>query len=86
MVNTILTIAVAIILLSIAITLIRFVIGKTSVDRVIAFDVMTIASIAFIGILAYLTQRIIYLDVAIVYGLLGFLAVIIIAKYLEKSL
>ncbi len=86
MVNTILTIAVAIILLSIAITLIRFVIGKTSVDRVIAFDVMTVASIAFIGILAYLTQRVIYLDVAIVYGLLGFLAVIIIAKYLEKSL
>jgi multicomponent Na+:H+ antiporter subunit F len=86
MVNTILTIAVAIILLSIAISLIRFVIGKTSVDRVIAFDVMTVASIAFIGILAYLTQRVIYLDVAIVYGLLGFLAVIIIAKYLEKSL
>ncbi len=86
MVNTILTIAVAIILLSIAITLIRFVIGKSSVDRVIAFDVMTVASIAFIGILAYLTQRVIYLDVAIVYGLLGFLAVIIIAKYLEKSL
>jgi len=86
MVNTILTIAVAIILLSIAITLIRFVIGKTSVDRVIAFDVITVASIAFIGILAYLTQRVIYLDVAIVYGLLGFLAVIIIAKYLEKSL
>ncbi len=86
MVNTILTIAVAIILLSIAITLIRFVIGKTSVDRVIAFDVMTVGSIAFIGILAYLTQRVIYLDVAIVYGLLGFLAVIIIAKYLEKSL
>jgi len=86
MVNTILIVAVSIILLSIALTLIRFVIGKTSVDRVIAFDVMSIASIAMIGIIAYLTQRVIYLDVAIVYGLLGFLAVIIIAKYLEKSL
>jgi len=86
MVNTILTIAVAIILLSIVITLVRFVVGKTAVDRVIAFDVSTIASIALIGIMAYLTQRVIYLDVAIVYGLLGFLAVIIIAKYLEKSL
>ena len=86
MVNTILIVAVSIILLSIALTLIRFVIGKTSVDRVIAFDVMSIASIAMIGIIAYLTQRVIYLNVAIVYGLLGFLAVIIIAKYLEKSL
>ncbi len=86
MVNTILIVAVAIILLSIGLTMIRFVKGKTSVDRVIAFDVMSIASIALIGILAYVTQRIIYLDVAIVYGLLGFLTVIIIAKYLEKSL
>ena len=86
MVNTILTIAVAIILLSIAISMIRFAIGKTTIDRVIAFDMMTISSIAIIAILAQLLGRIIYLDVAIVYGLLSFLAVIIIAKYLERSL
>ncbi len=86
MVNTILTIALAIILLSIAITMIRFVIGKTAIDRVIAFDIMTIASIAMIAILAQLEGRIIYLDIAIVYGLLSFLAVIIIAKYFERSL
>ena len=86
MVNTILTIALAIIIISIAITIIRFVVGWTSIDRVIAFDIMTISSIAMIGIIAHLFGRIIYLDIAIVYGLLSFLAVIIIAKYLEKSL
>ncbi len=86
MVNTILTIALAIIILSIAITMIRFVIGKTVIDRIIAFDIMTIASISMIGIIAQQAGRIIYLDIAIVYGLLSFLAVIIIAKYLEKSL
>ncbi len=86
MVNTILTIAMAIILLSIAISMIRFLIGKTSVDRVIAFDIMTVSSIALIAVLAKMTGRIIYLDIALVYGLLSFLAVIIIAKYLEKSL
>lgn len=86
MVNTILTIALAIILLSIAITMIRFVIGKTAIDRVIAFDIMTIASIAMIAILAQMAERIFYLDIAIVYGLLSFLAVIIIAKYFERSL
>jgi len=86
MVNTILTIALAIIILSIAISMIRFAIGKTTIDRVIAFDMMTISSIAIIAILAQLLGRIIYLDVAIVYGLLSFLAVIIIAKYLERSL
>ena len=86
MVNTILTIALAITILSIGITMIRFAIGKTAIDRVIAFDVMTIASISVIAILAWMAGRIIYLDIAIVYGLLSFLAVIIIAKYLEKSL
>ncbi len=86
MVNTILTIALAIIILSIAITMIRFVIGKTVIDRIIAFDIMTIASISMIAIIAQQAGRIIYLDIAIVYGLLSFLAVIIIAKYLEKSL
>ncbi len=86
MVNTILTIALAIIILSIAITMIRFVIGKTVIDRIIAFDIMTIASISVIAIIAQQAGRIIYLDIAIVYGLLSFLAVIIIAKYLEKSL
>ena len=86
MVDTILTIAVVIILVSLFITIVRFIKGPTSIDRVVAFDVMSIASIALIVIIAKLSQRYIYLDIAIVYGLLGFLAVLIIAKYMEKSL
>jgi len=86
MVNTILWMAVGIIFLSILITLYRFIVGPSVFDRVISFDVMTIASMAIIAIIAVLEARYIYLDIAIVYGLLSFLAVIIIAKYLEKSL
>ncbi len=86
MVNTILTIALVLIMLSMVIALIRFILGPSSLDRVVAFDIMTIASIAMIAVLSNLAGRIIYLDIAIVYGLLSFLAVIIIAKYLEKSL
>ena len=86
MVQTILTIALGIILVSILISIVRFVKGPSSVDRVVAFDIMSIASIAMIGIISLLSERIIYMDIALVYGLLGFLAVIIIAKYMEKSL
>lgn len=86
MVNTILTIAVSIIMLSMAIALYRFVKGPNSADRLVAFDVMTISSVAMIGIIAKMAGRIIYLDIALVYALLSFLAVIIIAKYQEKSL
>lgn len=72
--------------LAIILTIIRFFIGKTSVDRVIALDVLTITSIAVIVIIAHFADRVIYTDIALVYGLLSFIAVLIIARYLEKGL
>ncbi len=86
MVNTILTLALILIGLSIIISLIRFFIGPTVVDRVVSFDVMTITSIALIALIAHFAGRIIYLDVTIVYGLLSFLGVLIVARYIEKGL
>lgn len=85
--NTILIVALAIMILAVFIAGIRFVKKSSHVlNKVIAFDVMTVSSIAIIGVIAALSDRIIYMDIAMVYGLLSFLAVIIIAKYLEKSL
>jgi len=86
MVNTILSIAMGIMLLSIILSLIRFVKGPCYSDRIIAFDVMTISSLAIIAGIAYLTNRIIYLDIAMVYGILSFLGVLVVARYLEKGL
>jgi multicomponent Na+:H+ antiporter subunit F len=86
MVNIILQIAGGIMLLSIILTMYRFFKAGSLVDRVIAFDVMTIISIALIALISYFSGRTIYIDVAIIYGLLSFLGVIIIARYLEKSL
>ncbi len=86
MVNILLTIAVSITLLSIVVTMVRFIIGPSSVDRIIAFDVMSVSSIALIAFMAALSNRIIYMDVALVYGILGFLGVIVVARYLEKGL
>jgi multicomponent Na+:H+ antiporter subunit F len=86
MVDTILQISGAIMVVSLILTLYRFFKGNTVVDRVISFDVMTIISISLIALITYFSGREIYLDVALVYGLLSFLGVIIVAKYLEKSL
>lgn len=72
-------------LLSIILSIIRFVKGPGYTDRVIAFDVMTISSLAIIAGVAYLSNRIIYLDIAMVYGILSFLGVLIVARYLEKG-
>mgnify|MGYP002338662129 CR=1 FL=1 len=86
MVETILTIAAGIMLLSLILSIIRFIKGPCYTDRVISFDVMTIASLAIIATVAYLTQRIIYLDIAMVYGILSFLGVLVVARYLERGL
>ncbi|MBP7170547.1 MAG: hypothetical protein KBA42_09690, partial [Bacteroidales bacterium] len=55
-------------------------------DRTIAFDVMTVASISVIALIAHFAGRIIYLDVALVYGLLSFLSVVVIGRYIERGL
>ncbi|MDD2386607.1 MAG: monovalent cation/H+ antiporter complex subunit F [Bacteroidales bacterium] len=86
MVEQLLNISAIIILISVLLSLYRFIKGPTSFDRIAAFDTMTISTIGLIGIISYLSGRIIYIDIAIVYGLLSFLGVIIISKYLEKSL
>jgi multicomponent Na+:H+ antiporter subunit F len=86
MVDQILNISVIIILLAVLLSMYRFLKGPTTFDRIAAFDTMTISMIGLIGIITYLTKRMIYVDVAIVYGLLSFLGVIIISKYKEKSL
>lgn len=86
MVNKILFTAAIIILLAILLTLYRFIKGPSAADRLVAFDVMTVSSLALIALIANFASRIFYMDVAIVYGLLSFLAVIIVSRYLERGL
>lgn len=86
MINTLLTISAILILISMVLSGYRFFKGPDTANRTVAFDVVTIASIGLIALIAHFAGRIIYLDIAIVYGLLSFMAVIIIAKYIEKEL
>mgnify|MGYP001818714722 CR=1 FL=1 len=61
----------------------RFIKGPSAVDRVIAFDGLTIVTITGILLGALAEGRGIYLDVALVYALLSFLGVIVVARFLE---
>jgi multicomponent Na+:H+ antiporter subunit F len=65
--------------------LFRFFKGPSSADRVVAFDVLTIVSMSAIVLVSLAEGRGIYLDVALVYGLLSFLGVIVVARYLERG-
>lgn len=64
----------------------RFFFGPRLEDRVISFDVLTITTISLISFLSYSFNKQMYLDVAIVYGLLSFLGVVVVAKYIERGL
>lgn len=79
-------ISAVLIFFSIVFGIIRLVIGPDSVDRVVAVDLLTIVTIALIALLAHNAERYIYLDVALVYGLLSFLGVLAVARYLERGI
>jgi len=79
-------ISAVLIFFSIVFGIVRLVIGPDSVDRVVAVDLLTIVTIALIALLAHNAERYIYLDVALVYGLLSFLGVLAVARYLERGI
>jgi multicomponent Na+:H+ antiporter subunit F len=81
-----LNVAFVLIFFSIVFGIIRLVIGPDTVDRVVAVDLLTIVAIAVIALLAHIANRYIYLDVALVYGLLSFLGVLAVARFLEKGI
>jgi multicomponent Na+:H+ antiporter subunit F len=79
-------VSAVLIFFGIALGVARLVIGPTVVDRVAAIDMLTVMSISTIAIYAYVSGRYIYLDVALVYGVLSFLAVLATARYLERGI
>jgi len=85
MADILMTLAVIFALLGSLYSIIRLVKGPTPIDRIIAIDVLTIISITIVVLLAHFGGRFIYVDVAIVYGLLSFLGVLAVARYSEKG-
>jgi len=82
MVNLLIYTAMAISSVSILVALIRFIKGPEKVDRIVAVDVISTIGITLILILATLMRREIYIDVAIVYAILGFIGVIVVSRFI----
>ena len=61
---------------------IRIVKGPTHFDRLIGLNLMVAIITVIIVVLAVYYDHLVYLDVALVYALLGFVSVIAISKYL----
>jgi len=84
--ETILIVAAILIALGIAMGVLRLILGQTVVDRIAAVDMLTVVSISLIGLYAHVAGRLVYVDVALVYGVLSFLSVLAVARYLERGL
>ena len=69
-----------------ALATVRLVLGPTAPDRVIAVDTVNTLVIASMILFGVVFQEIIFVDVAIVYGLLSFVSTLYIAKYIGGEL
>jgi len=66
--------------------MIRAAKGPTTSDRIVGVDGMITISTALLVLLGLVLKRRIYLDVSLVYAVLAFVGVIVIARYLERGL
>lgn len=64
----------------------RLVKGPSVVDRAVAADSMEILTDVALIIVAMYTGRSIYLDIAVVTAVLGFVGTVLVARYLEGKL
>ncbi|HAX02514.1 MAG: cation:proton antiporter [Tenericutes bacterium GWC2_34_14] len=73
----------SLLILGLLLVIIRLVIGPKLADRIVALDTFNMIVIGIIVFIALLQNSILYLDIAIVYGILAFLEIVVFARYVE---
>ncbi len=68
----------------VALVTIRLIFGPTVWDRMLALNMIFSKMTVAIVVLAILTGRSFYLDVALVYAVLGFVGMVLIARFIER--
>lgn len=67
------------------ICLYRAYIGPTAADRVVSINVISTKVTVLIAVIAVVTGQNAFIDVALIYAMMGFIATISISKYIEKG-
>jgi multicomponent Na+:H+ antiporter subunit F len=71
--------------LSVILTLIRFIIGPTTADRVIALDLIITTGVGIIGLFSIIYKHPAFLDVSMILALIAFLGTIAFSYYLKQE-
>jgi multicomponent Na+:H+ antiporter subunit F len=72
-------------LVTIAITLVRAFLGPTVWDRILATNVIGTKTVIFVTLLGFIMKRPEFLDIALLYAVLNFVATIAILKFVEHK-
>ncbi|OHD79768.1 MAG: hypothetical protein A3J97_05130 [Spirochaetes bacterium RIFOXYC1_FULL_54_7] len=78
----ILGISLALIGLAALLTIVRLLRGPSAFDRLVASDVLAVISTAFLAVYSVQARTSFFMDVAIVNVILGFIGVVMIARFL----
>jgi len=63
----------------------RAYIGPTAADRVVSINIISTKITVLIALIAIVTGQDAFIDVALVYAMMGFIATICVSKYIEKG-
>lgn len=74
-----------ILLINAFLCLYRAAVGPTVPDRVLAINVVGTKTLVILVLIAYIFHQGMYLDIALVYGLLNFIVTMATARYLETG-
>lgn len=72
-------------LLALGLTVLRMVLGPTMIDRILAVNVFGTLVVALIAVMSYCLSDYYYIDIALCYGLLNFIATIALLRYLKSG-
>lgn len=75
--------AILAIMVTMALAVIRALIGKTVYDRILAVNVFGTKTVLLIAALAFLSGRPDVLDIALAYALINFIGMIAVLRYFE---
>ncbi len=68
------------------VAVLRLLTGKTNADKMIAFDVINVLVVIVMFVLSTTFSEPLFIDIALVYALLSFVATVFIGKYLAGDL
>ena len=72
------------VVLAMGLATLRLLRGPTLADRVMALDVLVIAAVGGVALVAWQTGRAVFLDVAVAVAMVTFISAVALAWYLEK--